>query len=128
MLAIALLAAAYGTTPASASPAPTMDVTTTSAAAVGDAAGIRPSFDDSALVTFGAKKKVVPNVVGMKFQAAQKVMRAAGLRHLSGKKATGRGGIRLGDRGWVVVRQTPAAGKRVPADTRVMLYGKKVGE
>jgi hypothetical protein len=70
----------------------------------------------------------VPDVVGANHQAAQDTMQAAGLYNLAEKDATGRGRLLLWDRNWVVVRQTPSPGKRVPAGTLVTLFSKKIGE
>ncbi|WP_131741484.1 PASTA domain-containing protein [Actinomadura roseirufa] len=70
----------------------------------------------------------VPRVVGHNHQAAQNEMQAAGLFMLHEKDATGQGRLLLWDRNWVVVRQSPAAGKRVGPDTPITLYSKKIGE
>ncbi|MDN3356302.1 PASTA domain-containing protein [Actinomadura sp. DC4] len=70
----------------------------------------------------------VPAVVGRNHQLAQNTMQAAGLYNLREKDATGRGRLLIWDRNWVVVRQSPPAGRRVRPDTVITLYSKKIGE
>jgi hypothetical protein len=70
----------------------------------------------------------VPNVVGHNHQKAQDEMQAHGLYFLVEKDATGQNRLLLWDRNWVVVRQTPAAGKLVDSATTITLYSKKIGE
>jgi beta-lactam-binding protein with PASTA domain len=75
-----------------------------------------------------AKLIKVPAVTGLNHQTAQNTMQAAGLFDLREKDATGQGRLLIWDRNWVVVRQTPPAGRRVHPDTVVTLYSKKIGE
>ncbi|MGV9773338.1 PASTA domain-containing protein [Streptosporangium sp. NPDC003464] len=75
-----------------------------------------------------AVKKTLPNVVGMNLQKGQDTMQAAGFYVLNDKDATGQNRLQIFDRNWVVTRQTPAAGRKVPIDTLVTLYAKKIGE
>ncbi|GAB2838602.1 hypothetical protein GCM10027176_48510 [Actinoallomurus bryophytorum] len=70
----------------------------------------------------------VPAVVGKNHQLAQNTMQAAGLYDLREEDATGQGRLLIWDRNWVVVRQTPPAGRRVRPDTVVTLFSKKIGE
>ncbi|GLY90665.1 PASTA domain-containing protein [Actinoallomurus iriomotensis] len=70
----------------------------------------------------------IPNVVGVNHQTAQDTMQAHGLYNLREQDATGQGRLLLWDRNWVVVRQTPPAGRRVKPDTVITLYSKKIGE
>jgi beta-lactam-binding protein with PASTA domain len=70
----------------------------------------------------------VPNVVGKNHQLAQDLMQAKGLYNLREEDATGANRMLVWDRNWVVVRQSPKAGKRVPVDTVVTLSSKKIGE
>ncbi|GAA3625393.1 hypothetical protein GCM10022419_133710 [Nonomuraea rosea] len=74
------------------------------------------------------EKKKLPDVVGMNLQKGQDTLQAAGFYVLNDKDATGRGRLQVFDRNWVVTRQSPAAGKRVSADTLITLYAKKIGE
>jgi outer membrane biosynthesis protein TonB len=75
-----------------------------------------------------AKKAVLPNVVGMNLQAAQDLMQATGFYVLDDQDDTGQHRFQVFDRNWVVTRQEPAAGKKVPTDTLVVLWAKKYGE
>lgn len=75
-----------------------------------------------------APRKRVPDVVGMNLQAAQDHLQAAGFYVLNDKDATGQNRLQVMDRNWEVVRQDPAAGKRVSTDTLITLYAKKIGE
>lgn len=71
---------------------------------------------------------VVPNVVGVNHQLAQDTMQAAGFYFLTEEDATGQGRLLVVDRNWVVVSQEPKGGSRVPADTKIVLRSKKIGE
>ena len=70
----------------------------------------------------------IPAVVGKNHQTAQNTMQAAGLFDLRERDATGQGRLMILDRNWVVVRQTPRAGRRVSPETVITLYSKKIGE
>jgi hypothetical protein len=70
----------------------------------------------------------VPDVVGENHQLAQDLMQAAGLYNLREKDASGADRLLLVDRNWVVVRQSPPAGRRVPVDEVMTLTSKKIGE
>jgi hypothetical protein len=70
----------------------------------------------------------IPAVVGKNHQLAQDTMQAAGLYNLREEDATGQGRILIWDRNWVVVRQNPPARRRVPPNTVITLYSKKIGE
>ncbi|MEV5966099.1 PASTA domain-containing protein [Kribbella sp. NPDC051952] len=70
----------------------------------------------------------MPNVVGMNHQLAQDTMQAAGFYFLTEEDATGQGRLLINDRNWVVVTQDPKAGTRAPADTKILLRSKKIGE
>jgi hypothetical protein len=76
----------------------------------------------------GGQKKTLPNVVGVNLQAAQDKLQAAGFYVLNDKDATGQNRFQVLDRNWVVTKQTPAAGRKIPVDTLVTLYAKKYGE
>ncbi|MEU7900347.1 PASTA domain-containing protein [Nonomuraea sp. NPDC049152] len=82
----------------------------------------------AALTDSAAERKRLPDVVGMNLQAAQDELQATGFYLLDDQDATGQRRLQVFDRNWVVVRQTPAAGKRVSTSTKVVLYAKKYGE
>jgi hypothetical protein len=75
-----------------------------------------------------AQAGVVPNVVGLNHQLAQDTMQAAGFYFLTEEDATGQGRLLIDDRNWVVVSQQPAGGTHAPADTKIILRSKKIGE
>jgi hypothetical protein len=75
-----------------------------------------------------AKRIKVPDVVGVNHQTAQNTMQAIGLFHLREQDATGQGRLLIWDRNWVVVRQTPRAGKKVAPETVITLFSRKIGE
>ncbi|WP_370028189.1 PASTA domain-containing protein [Planotetraspora sp. GP83] len=70
----------------------------------------------------------LPNVVGMNLQKAQDTMQASGFYFLDDQDDTGRHRLQIYDRNWVVTRQEPTAGRKVPVDTKVVLWAKKYGE
>ncbi|TDW87093.1 PASTA domain-containing protein [Kribbella pratensis] len=78
--------------------------------------------------TSTAPAAVVPNVVGLNHQLAQDTMQAAGFYYLTEEDATGQGRLLINDRNWVVVTQEPKGGTRAPADTKIILRSKKIGE
>jgi hypothetical protein len=86
----------------------------TSASAPATTAAPASSTTPEALVT-------VPDVSGMNHQDAQDTMQAAGLYNLAEVDGTGKGRMLLVDRNWVQTGQDPAAGSKVPADTKVTL-------
>lgn len=75
-----------------------------------------------------ASRKTLPDVVGMNLQAAQDHLQAKGFYVLNDKDATGANRFQVSDRNWVVVRQTPVAGRKVATDALVTLWAKKYGE
>jgi beta-lactam-binding protein with PASTA domain len=56
---------------------------------------------------------VVPNGVGLDYQSAQDLWRAAGLHVLPAKDATGANRLPVIDSNWLVVGQDPSAGVTV---------------
>jgi hypothetical protein len=72
-----------------------------------------------------AATKRVPNVVGMNHQAAQNRLQASGFHNLRERDCTGRGRLLLFDRNWRVVRQIPAAGRRVRTNRAITLCSVK---
>ena len=74
------------------------------------------------------EKVALPNVVGMNLQAGQDTMQAAGFYFLDDQDDTGQHRLQVYDRNWVVTRQEPPAGRKVPTSTKVILWAKKIGE
>lgn len=72
-----------------------------------------------------ATTKRVPNVVGMNHQAAQNRLQARGFHNLRERDCSGRGRLLLIDRNWRVVRQSPAAGRRVRTNRAITLCSVK---
>ncbi|WP_219507094.1 PASTA domain-containing protein [Nonomuraea ceibae] len=121
--------AAPSTTTSATTPAPAVTVTattTTTPPPSGDLTTDQP--ESTAPSRRSAQRVRLPDVVGMNLQAAQDHLQATGFYILNDKDATGQGRLQVLDRNWVVVRQTPAAGKRVPTSTLITLYAKKLGE
>ncbi|HEV7885303.1 MAG TPA: PASTA domain-containing protein [Solirubrobacteraceae bacterium] len=75
-----------------------------------------------------AATKRVPNVVGMNHQAAQDRLQANGFYNLRERDCTGRGRLLLFDRNWRVVRQSPAAGRRVRTNRAITLCSVKYSD
>ena len=88
------------------------------AGALGAGAALTPS-------AAAATTKRVPDVVGMNHQAAQNRLQALGFRNLRERDCTGRGRLLLFDRNWRVVRQSPAAGRRVRTNRTITLCSVK---
>jgi hypothetical protein len=76
-------------------------------------------------IATAATTKRVPNVVGMNHQAAQNRLQARGFHNLRERDCSGRGRLLLFDRNWRVVRQTPAAGRRIPTNRAITLCSVK---
>lgn len=115
---------------AATQPVPTVTVTETVPTRTGTEQGAeRPEQPPPAAPkTKKTAARVLPDVVGMNLQKGQDTMQAAGFYILDDQDATGRNRLQVFDRNWVVTRQVPPAGKKVPLDTRVVLYAKKIGE
>ena len=67
----------------------------------------------------------VPKGVGLNYQAAQDLWRAAGLHVMPAHDATGANRLPIIDSNWVVVAQDLKAGARVPADSFITATVKK---
>ena len=67
----------------------------------------------------------VPSGVGLDYQSAQDLWRAAGLHVAPAKDATGENRIPVIDANWVVLSQTPAAGAMVEAGSFITATVKK---
>jgi beta-lactam-binding protein with PASTA domain len=88
-----------------------------------------PSFGSTSSADDGkATSKTLPNFVGMGLQSAQDKAQAAGFYALASHDSLGRDRMQILDRDWKVCSQTPAAGKAVPADTKLDFGTVKVGE
>ncbi|MEU4620276.1 PASTA domain-containing protein [Actinoplanes sp. NPDC023801] len=73
----------------------------------------------------GAAKIEVPRGVGLDYQSAQDLWRAAGLHVAPAKDATGANRIPVIDANWVVVSQEPKAGATVDAGSFITATVKK---
>jgi hypothetical protein len=72
-----------------------------------------------------AAEIAVPNGVGLNYQAAQDLWRAAGLHVMPAHDATGADRLPIIDSNWVVVAQDLKAGTHVPADSLITATVKK---
>jgi hypothetical protein len=127
--ATALIAAACGssdTSPTSAPVATTTAAPATSAPAESPAAvATKPSTSESPVQAPKAAKIEVPRGVGLDYQSAQDLWRAAGLHVAPAKDATGANRIPVIDSNWVVVSQDPKAGSMADAGTFITATVKK---
>lgn len=127
VLAAAVLAAGCELEPEAAPAAPPVTVTETAPPPAAKSGPTVPPSSPSPSPSV-AKKVRVPRVVGLNHQVAQDRMQAAGLFKLVEEDATGLNRLLLWDRNWVVVKQSPRAGKTVTEDATIILYSKKIGE
>jgi hypothetical protein len=70
---------------------------------------------------------LMPNVVCMNLQAAQDLIQDHGVFLSRSKDASGRNRSQLIDRNWIVIKQSPAPGKKI-AEGDAMLSAVKIGE
>ena len=111
---------------ASARPAPvTVTPSVTTPAAPATTAVPTTSSAAPAPATSAAQSVKVPNGVGLNYQAAQDLWRAAGLVVMPATDATGANRIPVIDSNWVVLAQTPAAGTDMSADSEITATVKK---
>ncbi|MGW0805836.1 PASTA domain-containing protein [Nonomuraea sp. NPDC002799] len=122
--AVCLTACGSGTSPA----APVETVTATVQATPTTTDSLAGTAPPQPSVTSAAKKKKLPDVVGMNLQEGQDTLQAAGFYVLNDKDATGQNRLQVLDRNWVVTRQAPAAGQLVSTDTLITLYAEKIDE
>jgi hypothetical protein len=88
---------------------------------------IKPS--DQAGADGGAiARGVLPDVVCLDLQVAEDRLQRAGFTNVHSTDGSGQARIQIIDRNWVVTAQSPAAGHRRPAGTRVVLTSVKDGE
>ena len=73
-----------------------------------------------------AARITVPNGVGLNYQEAQDIWRAAGLHVAPAEDATGAGRIPVIDSNWVVLSQDPAAGAKVESGSLITATVKKL--
>jgi len=74
-----------------------------------------------------AEDFLMPNVVCMNLQAAQDEIQDHGVLLSRSKDASGRNRSQFFDRNWVVVKQSPAPGKKI-GEGEAMLSAVKIGE
>lgn len=115
--------------------APSADGATTAADAVTSVPAQpspTPSLAPTAAVTAKASpapaKIRVPDGVGLDYQSAQDLWRAAGLHVLPANDATGAHRLPLIDSNWVVVSQDPKAGTEVAVDSFITATVKKYSD
>lgn len=77
------------------------------------------------VVTTGAARVVVPNVVGMRMDRATRTLKSRGLR--VNEECSGFFGCIVKSRWWVCV-QAPKAGRKVPKYSVVVIYAERRGE
>jgi hypothetical protein len=70
---------------------------------------------------------LMPNVVCMNLQEAQDEIQDHGVLLSRSRDATGRNRSQLIDRNWIVIKQSPAPGKKI-AEGKAMLSAVKIGE
>lgn len=105
------------TTPASVEPSPAMKTVNPTPAATKTAkAKVTPA------------KVKVPNGVGLDYQSAQDLWRAAGLHVAPAVDATGAHRLPVLDSNWVVLSQKPKAGTKVAADSFITATVKKYSD
>ncbi|MEU0562324.1 PASTA domain-containing protein [Dactylosporangium sp. NPDC006015] len=85
----------------------------------------RTTPTSAAATTVAATTVVVPNGVGMNYQAAQDAWRAAGLHVSPAVDATGANRLPVIDSNWVVLAQDPPAGTQVQAGSFITATVKK---
>jgi beta-lactam-binding protein with PASTA domain len=78
--------------------------------------------------TRSAARVKVPNGVGLDYQSAQDMWRAAGLHVAPAHDATGAHRLPVLDANWVVLSQDPQAGAEVAADSFVTATVKKYSD
>jgi beta-lactam-binding protein with PASTA domain len=71
---------------------------------------------------------IVPDGVGMNYQQAQDLWRAAGLFVAPANDATGANRLPVLDSNWVVISQDPKPGDRMPADGMITATVKKYSD
>ena len=74
------------------------------------------------------EKFKMPKLVGQNLQYAQDTLQALGSYLVDQQDASGLGRVQLVDSNWQVCSQEPAAGKKVPVDTLVVLSAVKLTE
>jgi hypothetical protein len=104
-------------------PAPIVTVTATWPAQ--SAAAAEPDRTAQTSAAAAATVVVVPNGVGMNYQAAQDAWRAAGLHVSPAVDATGANRLPIIDSNWVVLSQNPSSGTRVESGSFIVATVKK---
>jgi hypothetical protein len=139
LLALAIGAAGGGdadaTAPASASPtvvvtqtapAPAPETVTQTLRSTVTVAAPAPAADSAAKAAAKPASKItVPDGVGMNYQDAQDLWRAAGLLVAPAEDATGANRLPVLDSNWVVLAQDLKAGSKVAADSMITATVKK---
>jgi len=129
MTATVLAAAACAASDTSPEPAPaataTAAPTPSAAVASAGAASTKPATSKATTQPPKAAKIEVPRGVGLDYQSAQDLWRAAGLHVAPAEDATGANRIPVIDSNWIVVSQDPKAGSMVEAGSLITATVKK---
>lgn len=121
MTATVLALAACGAPDTSSGPTPEPAAT----AATAGAASTEPATPEGTTRAPEAAEIEVPRGVGLDYQSAQDLWRAAGLHVAPAKDATGANRIPVIDSNWIVVSQDPKAGSMVEAGSFITATVKK---
>jgi hypothetical protein len=87
-----------------------------------------PPTGSSASPASRAERVVVPVVTGRALGAAEEQLHAAALTDIEHRDGSGRSRLVLDRRDWVVIAQSPRAGRAVPAGTAVTLTVRRIGD
>lgn len=107
---------------------PTADRNTAAAAQAPDAAPTAVPIPTGSSTEAAAVRITVPDGVGLDYQSAQDVWRAAGLHVAPAIDATGAHRIPVLDANWIVLSQDLQPGSKVPADTFITATVKKYSD
>jgi hypothetical protein len=108
---------------------PTADVPTKAPTTKAPARSTRPApAKTTTAAAEPAPEITVPNGVGLDYQAAQDLWRAAGLHVAPAVDATGANRLPVIDSNWVVLSQDPKAGSTVAADSMITATVKKFSD
>jgi beta-lactam-binding protein with PASTA domain len=121
MTAAALTVAACGASETPSAPAPAVTTTTPSPAST----ETTPATAGTTAAAPKAAKIEVPVGVGLDYQSAQDLWRAAGLHVAPAKDATGANRLPVIDSNWIVVSQDPKGGSTVEAGSFITATVKK---
>jgi hypothetical protein len=129
MTATVFALAACGAPDTASGPAPTVTTTAATTPSPAVAASTKAAATKSATRTPPKVVKIkVPRGVGLDYQSAQDLWRAAGLHVAPAKDVTGANRIPVIDSNWIVVSQDPKAGSTVATDSFITATVKKASD